>query len=61
MDAAVDLFRSFRSLYSYLAVPGALRLEVSHLLFGGARDRHFGEDRIDTLRWRLGKRTLRRG
>jgi 2-hydroxychromene-2-carboxylate isomerase len=27
MDAAVDLFWSFRSPYSYLAVPGALRLE----------------------------------
>ena len=27
MDAAVDLFWSFRSPYSYLAVPGALKLE----------------------------------
>ena len=27
MDAAVDLFWSFRSPYSYLAVPGAIRLE----------------------------------
>ena len=27
MDAAVDLFWSFRSPYSYLAVPGAFRLE----------------------------------
>lgn len=27
MDAAVDLFWSFRSPYSYLAMPGALRLE----------------------------------
>jgi 2-hydroxychromene-2-carboxylate isomerase len=27
MDATVDLFWSFRSPYSYLAVPGALRLE----------------------------------
>lgn len=27
MDAAVDLFWSFRSPYSYLAVPGAMRLE----------------------------------
>ena len=27
MDAGVDLFWSFRSPYSYLAVPGALRLE----------------------------------
>ena len=27
MDANVDLFWSFRSPYSYLALPGALRLE----------------------------------
>ena len=27
MDAAIDLFWSFRSPYSYLAVPGAIRLE----------------------------------
>ncbi|OGA30533.1 MAG: hypothetical protein A3F77_12920 [Betaproteobacteria bacterium RIFCSPLOWO2_12_FULL_67_28] len=61
MDAAVDLFWSFRSPYSYLAVRGALRLEVSRLLFGGTRDWHFGEDRIDTLRWRLEKHKLQRG
>lgn len=30
MDAAVDLFWSFRSPYSYLAVPGAIRLEQDY-------------------------------
>ena len=69
----VELFWSFRSSYSYLAMPALHRdiveknqqalsaaghWGVPTFVFEG--EPFFGEDRIDTLRWRLDKRAVQR-
>ena len=69
----VDLFWSFRHPYSYLAMPAPHRDIVEEnqqalsapghrgvpaFVFEG--EPFFGEDQIDTLRWRLGKRAVQR-
>ena len=69
----VELFWSFRSSYSYLAMPALHRdiVEKNQLTLSAAGhwgapalvfegELFFGEDRIYTLRWRLGKRALQR-